>query len=133
MPVPTGTIAIPVSPGELLDRITILEIKAARLAGVDKLNSVRFELELLRNARENHPGLAEEFASDVAELKSINERLWDVEDRIRECERRQDFGDAFIELARSIYRLNDRRAEVKRQINERTLSSIREEKSHPLY
>jgi hypothetical protein len=133
MSIPEGTIAIPVSPGELLDKISILEIKAARLTDAGKLNSVRFELELLRNARENHPGLAGEFAADAAALKAINESLWDVEDRIRDCERRGDFGDAFVEFARSIYRLNDRRADVKRRINERTLSAIREEKSHPTY
>ena len=133
MSVPEGTIAIPVSPGELLDKISILEIKAARLTDAGKLNSVRFELELLRNARENHPGLAQEFASDAAALKAINESLWDVEDRIRECERRKDFGDAFVELARSIYRLNDRRAALKLRINERIRSPLREAKSHPPY
>ena len=133
MSVPEGTIAIPVSPGELLDKISILEIKAARLTNASKLNSVRFELELLRNAWENHPGLAQEFASDAAALKAINESLWDIEDRIRECERRGDFGDAFVELARSIYRLNDQRAALKLRINERIRSPLREAKSHPPY
>jgi len=133
MPVPEGTIAIPVSPGELLDKISILEIKAARITDPEKLRAVHYELDLLRGIRDGGAALPADLSSAVEALKTINESLWDIEDRIRECERRKDFGDAFVELARSIYRLNDRRSEMKRRINERTLSPLREAKSHAPY
>lgn len=133
MSVPEGTIAVPVSPGELLDKITILEIKAARIADPGKLRTVHFELDLLRRIREDSAALPADLFSDVEALKTVNESLWDVEDQIRDCERRKDFGDAFVEFARSIYRLNDRRAALKLRINERIRSPLREAKSHPPY
>lgn len=133
MSAPVGTIAVPVSPGELLDKITILEIKAARITDAAKLQSVRYELDLLRAVREEHIALPADLAACVAELRTVNENLWAIEDQIRDCERRKDFGVVFVELARSIYRLNDRRAGLKRRINEQTLSPLHEEKSHTAY
>jgi hypothetical protein len=126
----TAQLNIPGSIGELFDKITILEIKAARIADAEKLQNVKHELALL------HVLEAESRVSDaeqmrlVAELKSINEALWEIEDAIRDCERRQDFGEEFVSLARSVYKTNDRRADVKRQLNLRFGSRIIEEKSY---
>ncbi len=121
---------IPGSMGELFDKITILEIKAARIKDSGKLQHVRYELELLRSLRAKYGPSNDEQAYLVAELKSINEALWDIEDDIRDCERRQDFGEEFISLARSVYKTNDRRAAIKKEINILRASIIVEEKSH---
>jgi hypothetical protein len=119
-----------IAPGELLDKITILEIKAERIKDPDKLRNVRAELSLLSESRERSiidPGGLAEL---TAELKAVNEALWQIEDEIRACEFTGDFGPRFIELARSVYQQNDRRAAVKRRINERLGSRIIEEKSY---
>ena len=121
------TLLAPVSWGELIDKITILEIKAARIADAAKLANIRRELQALiavRDAQGTAP------AALVAELSQVNEQLWDIEDRIRECEQRGDFGAAFIELARSVYKTNDRRAALKRKINDAMGSELVEEKSY---
>ncbi|MBL8707542.1 MAG: hypothetical protein JNM30_22010, partial [Rhodospirillales bacterium] len=110
-----------------IDKITILEIKAARIADAAKLANIRRELQALiavRDAQGTAP------AALVAELGQVNEQLWDIEDRIRECEQRGDFGAAFIELARSVYKTNDRRAALKRKINDAMESELVEEKSY---
>jgi hypothetical protein len=123
---------VEVSPGELLDKLTILEIKSERIADPRKRENVRTELAALAAARETlepSPRLAEL----VAQLKAVNEALWDIEDAIRLCERDGDFGPRFIELARSVYRTNDRRAALKRAINELLSSSLIEEKSYTDY
>jgi Family of unknown function (DUF6165) len=124
-------IRVPVSIGELYDKITILMIKLERLADPVKQVNVRHELDLLRAVE---AGLANRAASEalVAELLAINAALWDIEDAKRAHERRQDFGPAFVELARQVYLRNDRRAAVKRRINEVMGSAIVEEKSHDL-
>lgn len=129
-----GTVLqVEVSPGELIDKITILEIKAERIADPDKLANVHRELESLTATREKaldpSPGL-DEF---TAELRRINERLWEIEDDIRDCERNGDFGERFIELARAVYRTNDRRAAAKRSINELLGSELVEEKDYADY
>jgi tetratricopeptide (TPR) repeat protein len=121
---------IPGSIGELFDKITILEIKAARINDSEKLRNVAHELALLRTL-ESQCCLSDHQARLVAELKRINETLWDIEDAIRDCERRREFGAEFISLARSVYTTNDHRAAVKRQINMLHNSAIVEEKSYP--
>lgn len=127
------SVLVPVSWGEVIDKITILEIKAERLTDPAKQNNVRRELEALTAVRErdfpNHAGLA----SLAADLKTINEALWTIEDDIRECERAHDFGESFIRLARAVYVTNDRRAALKRQINDLLGSSLIEEKSYAPY
>jgi hypothetical protein len=129
----TRTITVEIAPGELIDKITILEIKLARIADAGKLANVRAELETLACARDAQIAPTAEIAADTAALKRANETLWDVEDRIRECERAKDFGPRFVELARTVYRTNDERARIKRRINERLGSRLIEEKSYAGY
>ena len=121
------------APGELVDKITILEIKTERIQDAGKLKNVRLELETLAAARDQALAPSPELATLTAELKRMNEALWDIEDQIRDCERREDFGPEFIRLARAVYHSNDRRAAVKRQINERLGSALIEEKSYAAY
>jgi hypothetical protein len=122
-------LSIPISPGELLDKISILEIKVERIADPVKQANVRSELSLLSSVQDTLPQ-SSELAALAAELKAVNERLWDVEDAIRECDRRADFGAEFIRLARSVYIENDRRAALKRRVNELLGSPLIEEKSY---
>jgi len=127
-------VTVPVSIGELLDKITILEIKAERIADAAKRANIERELALL-NERCATLGLDRtkakaEIARLIAELGQVNRRLWDVEDDLRRLETRKEFGRDFIELARSVYRENDRRAEIKRQLNRLTGSALIEEKSY---
>jgi tetratricopeptide (TPR) repeat protein len=125
-----ASIAIEIAPGELIDKITILEIKRQRIADEAKRANVVAELTMLCAARDRAIGASPALVELTEELKKINEALWEVEDALRACEHRQDFGPAFIELARSVYRHNDRRAEVKRQINRLLGSKLIEEKSY---
>ena len=127
------SIMIEVSAGELIDKITILEIKAERIKDPGKLLNVRCELEQLQGVCEDNiqPGGTLDTLS--RELRNVNEQLWDIEDRIRERERDKNFDAQFIELARSVYRINDRRAELKQQINSLLGSKIVEEKSYQPY
>jgi hypothetical protein len=124
------SIEVPIATAELIDKITILEIKVARFTDPAKTANVRAELALLCQRRD--AALPSDPVLDLlaARLKAVNERIWDLEDEIRECERRQDFGPAFVTLARSIYRTNDERAAVKREINVATGSKLIEEKSY---
>jgi len=124
---------VPVSPGELLDKITILRIKAARIADPGKLANVRHELETLERTWRASPYAAADVAVEVAALQAVNARLWDIEDDIREQERLRNFDAHFIELARSVYVENDERARVKRRINDKLGSTIVEEKSYREY
>ena len=126
-------ILVEVAPGELIDKITILEIKSERMEDPDKVKNVRIELQVLADARDAAVPPSEELVRLTAELKSVNEALWEIEDRIRDCERAKDFGPQFIELARSVYRSNDRRAAAKREINDLLGSKIIEEKSYAAY
>ncbi len=126
-------ILVEIAPGELIDKITILEIKTERIADPDKLNNVRVELEVLEKARDEAVEASPELGDLAARLRKVNEALWDIEDDIRDCERRQDFGPRFIELARSVYRSNDQRAAVKREVNELLGSKLIEEKSYTDY
>ena len=129
-----GTVLeVEVSAGELVDKITILEIKAERIADPDKLANVHRELRSLTATRREALPSSEELDELTAELRRINERLWEIEDDIRDCERKSDFGERFIELARAVYRTNDRRAGAKRRINELLGSELVEEKDYAEY
>jgi hypothetical protein len=126
-------ILVPVSPGELLDKITILRIKAARIADPAKLQNVRTELTLLERTWLDSGAALPEIAADEAALQAVNEALWDIEDRIRDKERDGAFDAAFIELARAVYVTNDERAAIKKRINVALGSRIVEEKSYREY
>ncbi len=126
-------ILVEIAPGELIDKITILEIKSERIADAGKLKNVRVELQVLEAARDAAMAASAELAELTAQLKQVNEALWEIEDAIRDCERGGDFGPKFIELARSVYHSNDRRAALKRQINELLGSKLVEEKSYAAY
>jgi hypothetical protein len=123
----------PVSLGELLDKIVILEIKKERIFDEVKLSNIRTELQALRDIRP--PSLLHNTEIQVWEmaLRSANEELWDLEDRIRDKERVADFGPEFTEIARLIYRTNDKRAHAKKMINTICGSTIVEEKSYQPY
>ncbi len=121
------------SPGEFLDKLTILEIKSARMADSGKLANVRRELELLRSTWAASPLAGRDVAALVAQLRQVNESLWEIEDRIRAKEATQAFDAEFIELARSVYRTNDRRAAIKRELNLALGSELIEEKSYKPY
>lgn len=127
------SILLPTSVGDAIDKMTILEIKSEKIGDPAKRQNVLNELDLVRNTLaasiEPHPRI-----DDLArQLKAVNGELWDVEDAIRECERRRDFGAEFIRLARSVYRTNDRRAQLKRDINVLAGSAIVEEKAYSDY
>jgi len=126
-------LAVEISPGELIDKITILEIKRERITNPTKLENVEREWKVLTAARDGAVKPSAELDRLAAELKRINERLWEIEDEIRDCERRKDFGKEFVELARGVYLNNDRRSEIKRAINELLGSRLSEEKSYAAY
>ncbi len=127
------TVFVEISPGELIDKVTILEIKAARIGDDEKLANVRHELDLLSGIRAKNLSESAELAALEAGLKQANEALWQIENDIRDCERAKDFGPRFVELARSVYRTNDRRAQLKREIGELFGAGIVEEKSYSDY
>ena len=126
-------ILVPVSFGELLDKIAILQIKSERMHDEAKLANVRKELEALSATWLEHPAAGQDIVGLRADLKAVNERLWDIEDDIRRCEQRQDFGEEFVRLARAVYHENDERAAIKKQINLALGSSYVEEKSYQDY
>jgi Family of unknown function (DUF6165) len=123
-------VVIEASPGEVIDKITILEIKSERISDPDKLLNVRRELEGLRLAFDQAIERSEIVIALSAELRSVNVAIWNVEDEIRLCERDGEFGPRFVELARSVYKNNDHRAALKKKINEQLGSRIVEEKSY---
>jgi tetratricopeptide (TPR) repeat protein len=124
---------VPQSWGEIIDKITILEIKSEKLADPAKRANVRRELDALVAVRERHfPGHAA-LAAVAARLKAVNASLWEVEDDLRDCERNKDFGEKFVLLARAVYVTNDRRADVKREVNALLGSTLVEEKSYAAY
>ena len=124
---------VPVSPGELLDKITILRIKSERMHDAAKLHNVRLELELLERTWATLGTATAQVATEERALKSVNEELWEIEDRIRDKEARQTFDRDFIELARSVYISNDERAAIKKRINAQLGSRLVEEKSYKQY
>ena len=126
-------ILVEVAPGELVDKITILEIKQAKITQPDKLHNVNVELATLQAARNKSITPSQRLDKLAADLRAVNEALWVIEDDIRMCELAKDFGPRFIELARSVYKQNDKRALLKRQINDLLGSKIIEEKAYAKY
>lgn len=126
-------IKVPVSPGELVDKITILQIKSDRITDPEKVANVRIELMLLEQTWRDSAHATSDIDAEWAALRRINEKLWDVEDRLREKERVRTFDKEFIDLARAVYFTNDERAAVKREINTKLGSKIVEEKSYAKY
>ena len=124
---------VPVSPGELLDKITILRIKRLRIRDAAKLANVRLELELLQRTWSTLGAATAAVAADEQALQAVNEQLWEIEDRIREKEAARSFDEDFIELARAVYHRNDERAAIKKRINLALGSRIVEEKSYQPY
>jgi hypothetical protein len=130
---PMSLIQTPVSFGELIDKITILEIKSQQIRDQAKLANVRTELDLLSATWAAHPASHTDIADERARLLAVNQALWDIEDHIRLKEKAQAFDAEFIELARAVYFRNDERAAVKREINLKLGSQLVEEKSYQDY
>lgn len=125
-------IEIPVSVGELVDKITILQIKSEKIIDLEKLSNIRKELNILNN-KLTSLNLSKDVHSIQDQLKLVNTLLWEVEDVLRDYEREGNFSDSFIEKARSVYKLNDQRFILKQKINYLTNSDIVEEKSYKEY
>lgn len=124
---------VPISPGELIDKITILEIKSARMNDAAKLHNVRTELALLNETWRASAYSVVDISAEWQGLRDVNGRLWDIEDEIRDRERAGAFDQKFIELARAVYVTNDERAALKRRINTKLGSTLVEEKSYKDY
>ena len=129
----TMNVNVEISIGEFFDKITILEIKRERIKDADKLANINNELDALNDLLQTLPFTRDDVADEVAELKAINEKLWVIEDDIRDKEAARSFDQQFIDLARSVYITNDRRSDVKRAINIKLGSSFIEEKSYEEY
>ena len=127
------SVEIAVSYGELFDKISILEIKQSRVVNADQRINIENELNVLNRVRATI--VPDNFKIDdlIEGQTDVNKSLWNIEDKLRDCERRQDFSETFIELARSVYRLNDRRAELKRELNSRLGSELVEVKIYNEY
>jgi predicted nucleic acid-binding Zn-ribbon protein len=121
---------VPISWGELIDKITILEIKEVKITSNNALDNIRKELGFLSDIVSNSKGVYDDISLLKNELKEVNLNLWQVEDEIRDKEYSQEFDEEFIRLARSVYRLNDDRANLKKKINETLFSELKEEKSY---
>ena len=126
-------LVIPISPGELIDKITILEIKRESILDKEKLSNINLEYKVLLETLENKIIASNEIDSLRIKLKTINKRLWDIEDQLRDLERSKTFNEDFIKLARSVYFTNDERSEIKKSINKLLNSEIVEEKSYSKY
>jgi hypothetical protein len=129
----TGTISIEISPAELIDKLTILEIRLDRIDDPCKRANIVLEHSLVANLYASSIAPLERLTALKAGLRRANEKLWEIEDNIRDCERRGDFGPAFVELARSVYKTNDQRSILKREINHLLGSRLMEEKSYQAY
>tara|TARA_B100000427_G_scaffold286680_1_gene260821 strand:- start:1479 stop:1880 length:402 start_codon:yes stop_codon:yes gene_type:complete len=128
-----NAISIPISPGELLDKLTILEIKLERIKDKEKLTNISYEYDSLKTIVQHDISQSSKLDALYQELKLINGKLWEIEDDIRDCERVQDFSDTFVQLARSVYITNDKRASLKKDINMYLGSQLVEEKSYQAY
>lgn len=126
-------ISVPVSFGELIDKITILEIKSERMDDANKVANVRHELTLLEKTWSDNAANSADVSNARARLKAVNESLWEIEDDIRVKESRRTFDDEFVELARAVYVTNDQRAKIKKEINVALGSELVEEKSYQDY
>lgn len=127
---PNDPILVEVGVGELIDKITILRIKTERMNDAAKLANVAHELAVLTDVRDKKVPHTDELSNLHDQLKQINEALWEIEDDIRECEAKDDFGPEFIRLARAVYVTNDKRAALKKDINIAAGSTVIEEKSY---
>lgn len=127
------SVLAPISWGELLDKIAILEIKLERVTAPEKLTNIRRECELLSGIAANIGDMGQELLALRSALRRVNERLWDIEDQIRSKEALGVFDQEFIELARSVYRNNDERGRLKRKINVFLNSELMEEKQYAAY
>jgi hypothetical protein len=126
-------IECPVSVGELLDKLTILELKLQHITDDAKRHNVQTEYEVLSRAMTANIAMTDTLKNLYSDLKAVNQTLWTIEDDIRDCERNQDFGPLFIELARAVYVTNDKRAALKHRINRESGSQLIEEKSYASY
>ncbi len=124
---------VEISIGEFFDKITILEIKNQRINHAEKLVNINNELDGLNALLQKLPFTRDDVADEVSELKKINEALWEIEDDIRDQESQKAFGERFIELARAVYITNDKRSDIKRDINMKLGSDFVEEKSYEEY
>lgn len=127
------TIKVDVSVGEFLDKVTILEIKSERIKDAAKLENVNKELNLLKKIWAESEFASADISDEMARLKAINEKLWKIEDDIRDKERARSFDEGFIELARAVYYENDVRADIKKELNLKLGSDLVEEKSYADY
>jgi phenylalanyl-tRNA synthetase alpha subunit len=128
-----NSINTPVSPGEVLDKITILEIKAVKISDTEKLKNVNHELNLLQSIWNTHVENSDKVNDLKQQLKKVNQDLWNIEDDIRIKEYKKEFDDEFIQIARSVYVENDKRAAAKKAINLLLGSELIEEKSYEDY
>ena len=122
-----------ISPGELLDKISILEIKLEKIQDKEKLKEINKEYEILKKAQNLHINSNEKLDNLFMSIKKVNIKLWDVEDKIRICEKNKEFNETFIKLARDVYFFNDERAKIKLEINKTLKSNIREVKEYTDY
>jgi len=123
-------IKVPISTGELLDKITILQIKKEKITNNEKLIEINKELDSLNNTFNKSIKERNKIKSLISDLKNINLKLWDIENLKRLSEKNKDFGEKFIELSRNVYKYNDERAKIKFEINKSLGSNIKEIKSH---
>ena len=128
-----NSVTVEISPGELVDKITILEIKAERIGDPSKLDNIHYELGKLTTVRDDNLPASVQLGRLTTDLRAVNARLWDIEDEIRDCERRAKFETRFIELARAVYRTNDQRSAIKGRINRLLGARMVEEKSYAPY
>ena len=128
-----NTLQVPISWGELFDKITILQIKLENLTSNNALKNVEWELKKLQSISTQYCPKTLETIQLEGELRQINQQLWDIEDKIRDKERHNAFDDEFIQLARSVYITNDERSRIKRNINDMLGSELVEEKSYAKY
>ena len=129
----TNKILSEISAGELMDKITILEIKKVKITDPEKQVIINKELNSLHSTYQTSLTPSPELQEQITKLKTINLTLWDIEEGKRECERQKDFGDSFVQLARSVYIENDNRSKIKAEINRLTNSTISEVKSYKAY
>ena len=127
------SVKVEISLGEFIDKMVILEIKEDRIKDAEKLQSIKKELETLRNTWRSYNNDKTDVDQEISQLRNINEILWDIEDKIREKESLQKFDDEFIELARQVYISNDKRSNIKLKINEKLGSGLKEVKSYVNY
>ena len=133
MPDKSKKILTEISTGELLDKITILEIKLVKIKDKENLLEINKEYESLKETKNSNIKLTKNLEKLIIQLKEINLRLWDIEDKLRVCEKNKDFGEKFIELARGVYFNNDSRSKIKSEINKLSGSNIKEIKQYSDY